>query len=232
MPTYKGVEEYLNVFTGKKETPVETLKAIDNMMANGQSSHALLYIDALLILAEQEEDATLMRALNSRKRQIRFPLKFNTYRQNGAADDNNTRPEEQRILPPGTPIIFKPNLNPDKIYEDLFKIKNKEESVSGIPFWFVVHNFFESIDWLEVKMDTKFIAWVRHCFGWEWSRKDFKRISPRFKKHFEEWPKKNQTDINYCALSSELRSTYQQRKTDGDWEDKDTYYKKYKKHYN
>lgn len=232
MPTHKGVEEYLNVFTGKTETPAETLKAIDNMMANGQSDHALLYIDALLILAEQKNDLNLKRALNSRKSKIRFPFKFNTYRQNGATDNNNTRPEARRMLPPGTPIIFKPNLNPDKIYEDLFKIKDKEELVSGIPFWFVVHNFFESIDWLEVKMDTKFITWVRHCFEWEWKRKDFKRISPRFKKHFEEWPEENQTDKNYCALSAELRSTYQKPKPDGDWEDKDIYYKKYKKHYN
>lgn len=238
MPTHKGVEEYLNVFTGKKETPAETLKAIDNMMANGLSDHALLYIDALLILAGQKRDATLMRALNSRKSQIKFPFKFNTYRQNGAADNNNTRPEARRMLPPGTPIIFKPNLNPDKIYEELFKIKNKEESVSGIPFWFVVYNFFESIGWLapapngENPKQTKFIAWVRHCFGWEWKRKDFKRINPRFKKHFEEWPEENQTDKKYCALSSELRSTYQQPKPDGDWEDKDIYYKKYKKHYN
>ena len=229
---HKGVEVYLNVFTGKNETPAETLKAIDNMMASGQSGHALLYIDALLILAEQKNDATLTRDLNCRKSQIKFPFKFNTYRQDGAADENNTRPESQRMLPPGTPVIFKPNLNPDKIYEDLFKIQNNEKSVLGIPFWFVVHNFFESIDWLEIKMDTKFIAWVRHCFGWEWSRKDFKRINPRFKMHFEEWPEETNTDKKYCALSSKLRSTYQQPKPNGDWGDKDIYYKKYKIHYN
>jgi hypothetical protein len=232
MATHKGVEQYMNVLTGKNETPEETLTAIDNMMANGLYDHALLYIEALLILAEQENDRTLIQALNRRKSQINFPLKFNVYKPDGAADENNTRPEERIMLPTDTPIIFKPNLNPDKIYEDLFTIKKNEEYVSGIPFWFVVHNFFENIDWLEVKMDTKFIAWVRHCFGWEWEREDFKRINSRFKKHFEKWPEVNKTDKNYCALSSKLRNTYQRPKPDGNWEDKDIYYKKGRIRYN
>lgn len=218
---------------------VDLLAEANEQARGGDVSGALLKLYALFRFSEDEEDDDLKAECIKRIGMLELPSirLCGFYDKDGPADDVNTPPSTSKTLPPGTPIIFKPNLNPDKIYEDLFEIKNNEESVSGIPFWFVVHNFFESINWLEVKMDTKFIAWVRYCFGWEWKRGDFKRISPRFKnknkhKHFEEWPKENQTDKNYCALSSELRSTYQKPKPDGDWEDKDIYYKKNRKHYN
>ena len=238
MSNKQRVEVYINEFTGEIETPEKTLKVIDNMIASGHSDNALLYIDSLLILAIEKNDLALLKALEGKKNKIKFPFKFVPYKETGAADEDNTLPETARKLPAGTPVIFKENLNPDKIYEALFSLRAKGQAVSGIPFWFVVYNFFESIGWLapapngENPKQTKFIAWVRHCFGWEWKRKDFKRINPRFKKHFEEWPEENQTDKNYCALSSELRSTYQQPKPDGDWGDKDIYYKKNRIHYN
>ncbi len=129
-------------------------------------------------------------------------------------------------------VILKPNLNADKICEDLSKIKESEKDVIGIPFWFVVHNFFETIGWLEELRDTKFIAWVETKFGWEWSRKDFKRILPRFKCSFENWTDGFNTDKKYSDLAQKIRNTYQQQNNDGSWVDKDIYYKENKKHYN
>lgn len=101
MPTHKGVIQYTNDITGKIETPAETLEAIDNMMAKGLSDHALFHIDGLLILAEQKNDTTLIRALISRKNKIRFPYKFDTYRETGAADSNNKKKPKTLETPGG-----------------------------------------------------------------------------------------------------------------------------------
>ncbi len=130
------------------------------------------------------------------------------------------------------PTIFKPNLNVDKIQKALSNIKESRNKPNGIPFWYVVYNFFSTIGWLEITKQTRFIAWVETNFGWERKRKYFKRIDKRFKQSFEAWSVNSRTDKEYIDLANKLRNTYQQQKRDGSWEDRDIYYKENKIHYN
>ncbi len=67
----------------------ELLTAIDNMIASGRSESALYDIEALLIIAKQNDDELLIKECESRKSKIRFPYKHMPYVTSGAADPNN-----------------------------------------------------------------------------------------------------------------------------------------------
>lgn len=189
MPTRKGVEQYMNVLTGKIETPEETLTAIDNMMANGLYDHALLYIEALLILAKQENDQTLIRALNSRKNKIRFPFKFDTYRETGAADPINKKKKPKALETPqgkheSFPVIKKGE-DPYRMAQvyDLHHAISKSKNAGGM-LLLIKTDLRDFINCFTEGETSSYILWLSsqrnlHFIIYEWKNRGYIKVGDK-----------------------------------------------------
>lgn len=90
------IEHVFNEVTGKTVCVSEILQQIDNMIAAGRSESALFDIDALIIVAAENNDEKLKKDLERRKNKYRFPYKYQPYQEEGAADQINQKKEKRK----------------------------------------------------------------------------------------------------------------------------------------